>query len=312
MRIFVTGATGFIGSAIVPELVNAGHQVLGLTRSEAGAKSLAASGAQAHHGDLNDLESLRKGVAMSDGVIHTAFIHDFSKFQEVCEIDRRVIEALGSALAGSDRPLLITSGTGMANGAPGRTATEEDAPESSHAVPRVASEQAAASLAEKGVRVGVMRLPQVHSTVKQGLVTYAIALARQKGVSAYVGDGRNRWPAVHVLDAARLYRLALEKLETDARYHAVAEEGVPMRDIAEVIGRGLKIPVISVSPEDAGAHFGWLAAFAGRDLPASSAITKKRLGWQPTGPGLLADLEQMRYHESETDVASAAPARAAR
>src|SRR5580700_11551936 len=312
MRIFVTGATGFIGSAIVPELINAGHQVLGLTRSEAGAKSLMAAGAQMHRGDINDLESLRKGVAISEGVIHTAFIHDFSKFQEVCEVDRRVIEALGAALARSDRPLLITSGTGMANSAPGRSATEEDGPDISQPIPRVASEQAAASIAAKGVRVGVMRLPQVHDTVKQGLVTYAIELARQKGVSAYVGDGRNRWPAVHVLDAARLYRLALEKLEkekleTGARYHAVAEEGVPMRDIAEVIGRGLHVPVISVPSEDAPAHFGWLAAFAGRDLPAASALTRERLAWQPTGPGLIADLEQMRYQETETAVASAAP-----
>lgn len=306
MRIFVTGATGFIGSAVVPELINAGHQVLGLTRSEAGAKSLLAAGAEVHRGDLNDLESLCKGAAMSDGVIHTAFIHDFSKFQEVCEVDRRVIEALGSALSGSDRPLLITSGTGMASAAPGRPATEEDAPESSNAIPRVASEQAAASVAAKGVRVGVMRLPQVHNTVKQGLVTYAIEVARQKGVSAYVGDGRNRWPAVHVLDAARLYTLALEKLETGARYHAVAEEGVPMRDIAEVIGRGLKVPVVSVSPEEAPAHFGWLAAFAGRDLPASGAFTQKRLGWRPAGPGMIADLEQMRYSDTHADTVSAA------
>jgi nucleoside-diphosphate-sugar epimerase len=312
MRIFVTGATGFIGSAVVPELINAGHQVLGLTRSEAGAKSLMAAGAQVHRGDLNDLESLIKGAAMSDAVVHTAFIHDFSKFQEVCEVDRRVIEALGSALAGSDRRLLITSGTGIANSAPGRPATEEDAPDISHPIPRVASELAAASLAAKGLRAGVMRLPQVHNTVKQGLVTYAIVLARQKGVSAYVGDGRNRWPAVHVLDAARLYRLALENLEAGARYHAVAEEGVPMRDIAVVIGRGLRVPVISVSPEEAPAHFGWLAAFAGRDLPASGALTQKRLAWHPTGPGLIADLEQMRYQETVTDVASAAPARAAR
>ena len=312
MRIFVTGATGFIGTAIVPELINAGHQVLGLTRSEAGAKSLTAAGAQVHRGDLNDLESLRKGAAMSDGVIHTAFIHDFSKFQEVCEVDRRVIEALGAVLAGSDRPLLITSGTAMANSEPGRHATEEDAPDSSHAIPRVASELAAAAFAAKGVRVGVMRLPQVHNTFKQGLVTYAIEIARQKGVSAYIGDGRNRWPAVHVLDAARLYRLALENLETGARYHAVAEEGVPMRNIAEVIGRGLKVPVISVSQGGAPAHFGWLAAFAGRDLPASGALTQEQLAWRPTGPGLIADLEQTRYHETETDVASTAPARGAR
>ena len=306
MRIFVTGATGFIGSAIVPELINAGHQVLGLTRSEAGAKSLTAAGAQAHRGDLSDLESLRKGAAMSEGVIHTAFIHDFSKFQEVCEVDRRVIEVLGAALDGSHRPLLITSGTGIANSPSGRSATEDDAPDISHPIPRVVSEQAAASLAAKGVRVGVIRLPQVHNTVKQGLVTYAIELARQKGVFAYIGDGRNRWPAVHVLDAARLYRLALESLETGARYHAVAEEGVPMRDIAEVIGRGLKVPVVSLSPEEAPAHFGWLAAFAGRDLPASGVLTQERLAWRPTGPGLIADLEQMRYFETETVVASAA------
>jgi nucleoside-diphosphate-sugar epimerase len=312
MRIFVTGATGFIGSAIVPELISVGHQVLGLARSEAGARSLLAAGAQVHRGDLADLESLRKGAAMADGVIHTAFIHDFSRFQEVCEVDRRVIEALGSALAGSDRPLLITSGTGLAHSAPGRPATEQDVPEGSHAIPRVASEEAAASVAAKGVRVGVMRLPQVHNAVKQGLVTYAIELARQKGASAYVGDGLNRWPAVHVLDAARLYRLALEKLETGATYHAVAEEGVPLREIAEVIGRGLKVPVMSVSQEAAAAHFGWLAEFAGRDLPASSAHTQKRLAWRPAGPGLIADLEQMRYFETDTGVVSAAPARAAR
>jgi nucleoside-diphosphate-sugar epimerase len=210
MRIFVTGATGFIGTTIVPELIRAGHQVLGLTRSETGAKSLVAAGAQVHRGDLNDPESLRNGAALSDGVIHTAFIEDFSKFQEVCEVDRRAIEALGAALVGSDRPLLVTSPTGLVNGAPGRPATEQDAPESSS--PRAASEAATDSIAAKGVPVAVVRLPQVHNTVKQGLVTYAIELARQKGVSAYVGDGRNRWPGVHVLDVARLYRLALERL----------------------------------------------------------------------------------------------------
>jgi nucleoside-diphosphate-sugar epimerase len=311
MRIFVTGSTGFIGSAIVPELINAGHQVLGLTRSEAGARSLMAAGAQVHRGDLNDLESLRQGADMSEGVIHTAFIHDFSKFQEVCEVDRRAIEALGATLAGSDRPLLVTSGTGIANSVAGRSATEEDAPDSSHPIPRVASELEAASLAAKGVRVAVMRLPQVHDTVKQGLVTYAIEVARQKGLSAYIGDGRNHWPAVHVLDAARLYRLALEKLEkekleTGARYHAVAEEGVPMRDIAEVIGRGLKVPVVSITSEEAPAHFGWLAAFAGRDLPASGALTQERLAWRPNGPGLIADLVHMRYFENETVGAFAA------
>jgi nucleoside-diphosphate-sugar epimerase len=312
MRIFVTGATGFIGSAVVAELINAGHQVLGLTRSEAGARSLVAAGAQVHRGDLEDPESLRRGAALTDGVIHTAFTHDFSRLHEVCEQDRRAIEALGSALSGSDRPLLITSGTAIADGASGRPVTEQDAPETSHPFPRVASEQAAAALAAKGVRVGVMRLPQVHNTVKQGLVTYAIELARQKGVSAYLGDGRNRWPAVHVLDAARLYRLALERLEIGVRYHAVAEEGVPMREIAEVVGRGLKVPVISVSPEDAPTHFGWLAAFAGRDLPASGVLTQERLAWHPTGPGLIADLERMRYFPADAGVGSAGPARAAR
>ena len=297
MRIFVTGATGFIGSAIVPELINAGHQVLGLTRSDAGAQSLIAAGAEVHRGDLEDLESLRSGAAKSDGVIHTAFNHDFSKYVAICESDRRVIEALGSVLAGSDRPLIVTSGTGMANSVPGEPAREENAVASSAVVPRAASEEAAVSVAARGVNVSVVRLPQVHNTVKQGLITYAVGVAREKGVSVYVGDGLNRWPAAHVLDTARLYRLALEKKEAGARYHAVAEEGVPLRDIAEVIGRGLKVPVVAMSPEDAAAHFGWLGAFVGRDLPASSAQTQERLGWRPTGTGLLADLEQMRYFD---------------
>lgn len=295
MRVFVTGATGFIGSAVVPELIRAGHQVLGLSRSDEGASSLAAAGAQVHRGDLADLESLRKGAAMSDAVIHLAFIHDFSKFREVCEVDRRAIEALGSALAGTDKPFIVTSGTGLASSAPGRPATEADPAENSSAIPRGASEEAAASIAANGVPVSVVRLPQVHNTFKQGLVTYAIAVAREKGVSAYIGDGLNRWPAAHVLDAARLYRLALEKRAAFAKYHAVAEEGVPLRDVAEVIGRGLRVPVVSVSPDEAPAHFGWLAAFAARDLRASSVQTRQALGWDPSGPGLIADLEQMRY-----------------
>jgi nucleoside-diphosphate-sugar epimerase len=297
MKVFVTGATGFIGSAIVPELINAGHQVLGLTRSQAGARTLAAAGAQAHRGDLQDLESLRSGAAAADGVIHTAFNHDFSKFKEVCETDRRAIEALGSALAGSGRPLIITSGTAIAGHALGRLATEEDAPATGpDSIPRVASEEAADAVAGSGVRVSVVRLPQVHDPVKQGLVTYLIDLAREKGVSAYVGDGLNRWSAVHVLDAARLYRLALEKNEKSGiRYHAVAEEGVPFRDIAEAIGRGLNIPVVSKSREEAAAHFGWLGMFAGFDLSASGTKTQKLLDWHPSGPGLISDLKQMRY-----------------
>ncbi len=296
MRIFLTGATGFIGSAIVPELIQAGHQVIGLTRSDAGAQSLIAAGAEVHRGELEDLESLRGGAAKADGVIHTAFDHDFSRFAENCEKDRRAIEALGVALTGSDRPLVITSGTGMGNAVPGQPATEEIF-NSHHPNPRVASELAGASLSAAGVNVSVVRLPQVHNRIKQGLVTYAIALAREKGVSAYVGDGLNRWPAAHLLDTARLYRLALEKGEAGARYHAVAEEGVPARNIAEVIGRGLNVPVAAISPEEAAAHFGWLSGFVGWDMPASSAQTQERLGWHPSGPGLITDLEEMRYFE---------------
>ena len=307
MKVFVTGATGFIGSAIVPELIGAGHQVLGLARSEAGAKSLIAAGAQVHRGDVEDLESLREGAGAGDGVIHTAFIHDFSKFKENCEIDRRALEALGAALAGSDRPLIVTSGTGIAGHALGRLGTEDDEPSAGpNAIPRVASEEAAAAVAARGVRVSVVRLPQVHNTFKQGLVTYAIALARQKGLSAYVGDGLNRWSAVHLLDAARLYRLVLEKGSAGARYHAVAEEGVPVRDIAEVIGRGLKVPVVSKSPKEAMEHFGWLGVFVGSDLPASSAKTQKQMGWRPTERGLIPDLEQMNYLEADTVTASGA------
>jgi nucleoside-diphosphate-sugar epimerase len=248
------------------------------------------AGADVQHGSLEDLDSLRSGAAASDGVIHTAFIHDFSKFQENCEIDRRAIEALGDALAGSNRPLIVTSGTGAL--APGRVATEDMEALFHPAMPRV-SEQTGLAQVARGVRVSVIRLPQVHDRDKQGLVTYLIAVAREKGVSAYVGDGLNRWSAVHRLDAAPLYRLALEKGAAGARYHAVAEEGVPVREIAEAIGRGLKIPVAAKSPEEAAGHFGWLAKFAGMDMPASSALTQQRLGWRPTAqPGMIADLDR--------------------
>jgi nucleoside-diphosphate-sugar epimerase len=296
MRVFVTGATGFIGSAIVSELIGAGHQVLGLTRSDAGAAALAAAGAEAHRGTLEEPDSLRSGAAQANGVIHCAFDHDFSNFLANCEKDRRAIAALGDALAGSDRPLVITSGAGMGSAVAGQPATE-DVFNPGHANPRVASELAGAAVSATGVNVSVVRFPQVHDTVKQGLITPLIGLARERGVSAYVGDGQNRFSAAHVLDVARLYRLALERRQPGARYHAVDEEGVPMRDIAAVIGRGLDVPVVALSKQEAAAHFGWLAMFADLDMSASSAQTRKVLGWQPAGPGLIADLAGMRYSE---------------
>jgi nucleoside-diphosphate-sugar epimerase len=292
MHVFVTGATGFIGTAVVQDLKKAGHTVLGLTRSDKGAEALAAAGAEVQRGDLEDLDSLRRGAAASDGVIHLGFVHDFSRFQEVCEIDGRAIEALGGELAGSNRPLVVTSGLFVT---PGSLTTEDDKIPSNSPIPRV-SEQTAMPMAAHGVGVSAVRLPQVHDAYKQGLVTYLIALAREKGVSAYVGDGLNRWPAIHLLDAAPLYRSALEKGSAGARYHAVAEEGVPLREIAEAIGRGLRIPVVSKSPEEAAGHFGWLGFFAGTDGPASSALTQQRLGWRPMQKaGMIEDLDHMNW-----------------
>jgi nucleoside-diphosphate-sugar epimerase len=295
MRVFLTGATGFIGSRIVPELIGAGHQVLGLARSDAGAQFLAAAGADVHRGDLEDLECLRRGAAASDAVLHVAFRHDWTRFAENCELDKRAIEAIGSVLQGSSRPFIVTSGVGVARG---RAATEDDPPiPPSETYPR-ASEATAVALLERGVHASVMRLPQVHDTVKQGLITPLVAIARAKGVSAYVGDGQNRWPAVHVVDAARLYRLALEKGAAGARYHAVAEEGVPLKDIATAIGRGLNVPVISISSEQAQEHFGFLGFFAAWDAQTSSAQTRAKLGWNPAGPDLLTDLGNMRYSQA--------------
>lgn len=294
MRIFLTGATGFIGSALVPELIGAGHEVIGMTRSDEGARALEAAGAKAYRGTLEDPESLRKGALEADGVIHTAFDHDFSRFAENCQKDARAIAALGAALAGSDRPLIITSGTGMGNAEFGELGSE-DVFNTSHPNPRVASELAGQTLLDEGINVSVVRLPQVHDTFKQGLITPLIEITRQKGLAAYVGEGRNRWPAGHLSDVARLYRLAIERAESGARYNAVAEEGVEAREIAEAIGRGLKLPVRSISREEAAAHFGWLSIFTTIDFPASSAKTQAVLGWHPNGPSLISDLNAMQY-----------------
>lgn len=294
MRVFLTGATGFIGSRIVPELLAAGHQVLGLTRSDAGAATLRAAGAEAHIGTFEDPDSLARGAAMADAVIHTAFDHDFSNFVANCEKDRRVIQAMGGALAGSDRPFIITSGVGLGGGTPGRPATE-DVFDRDHPNPRRLSELTGAELLDQGVSVATVRLPQVHDPVKQGLVTYLVATARAKGRSAYIGEGANRWSAAHVTDVARLYRLALERHEAGARWHAVDEEGVSARAIAEALGAGLGVPTVSLSADEASGHFGMLAMFVGLDMPASSAWTRERLDWRPAGPGLIADLHAMDY-----------------
>ena len=288
MRVFVTGATGFIGSAVVPELLNAGHRVLGLARSDAGAAALAAAGADAHRGDLGDLDGLRRGAEMADAVIHAGFDHDFSRFAENCEADRLAIEAIGDAIGGTDKPLVVTAGIPKVSGRP---ATEDDPP-STGGSPRV-SEETALGLAARGVRASTVRLPQVHDRAKHGLASFLVAIAREKGVSAYVGDGLNRWSAVHRFDVAPVFRLALETGAAGASHHAVVEKGVTLRDIAEAIGRGLNLPVASVPVEQVPEHFGGLAFAVGADLSASGTLTRERLGWRPLErAGFIADLER--------------------
>ncbi len=302
MRVFVTGATGYIGSAIVRELLAAGHQVLGLARSEAGAASLASAGAEVHHGALDDLDSLRSGAAASDGVIHTAFMHNFSDFARAAQTDLRAIETIGAMLEGSGKPFVVTSGILMLTFflPPGRLGTEEDVADAGSVAPRIASENTAIALSRRGVRSSVVRLPpSVHGEGDHGFVPTLINVARTKGVSAYPGDGSNRWPAVHRLDAAHLFRLALEKAPAGSVLHAVADEGVPVREIAGVIGRRLGVPVVALPVEEAGEHFGFLGQFFSLDSPASSTLTQQWLGWHPVQPGLLADLDGDSYFTNE-------------
>jgi nucleoside-diphosphate-sugar epimerase len=294
MRVFVTGATGFIGTELVKELIEVGHQVRGLTRSDAGVEQLKAVGAEVHRGDLTDLDSLRSGAKGMDVVVHLAFSHDFSKFAQNAIDEINAIEALGSVLE-PGKLFVVTSGVGLTSGAPGHLRTEKDLPVDSPAIPR-RPEQAAQVVAEKGVHVAIVRLPQVHDTRKQGLVPLLTQTAREKGLSAYVGDGANRWAAAPLKDVAHLYRLAVEKTGPGVTvYNAVQEEGVSAREIAETIGKGLKVPAVSITPEKAGEHFGWFAHFATLDMPATSEWTRKALGWEPTGPGLIEDLTNMKY-----------------
>lgn len=297
MRVFVTGATGFIGSAIVPELIEAGHEVVGLARSDQASAALASAGAGVHRGSLEDLDSLRRAAEASDGVIHTAFIHDFSRLEKSGPIDLRAIETMGEALAGSGRPLVIASGIGLLT--PGRARTEADEPDPNGAGShRVASELAAKSLALRGVRSAIVRLaPSVHGEADHGFVPALIDIARTKRVSGYIGDGSNHWAAVHRLDAARLFRLALENATAGSVLHGVGDEGVPTREIAAVIGRHLDVPVASISPDEAAEHFTWLAGFFGADIIASSTLTQQRLDWHPRQPGLIADLEEGHYFQ---------------
>jgi len=294
MRVFVTGSTGFIGTELVKELIAAGHQVRGLTRSDAGVEQLQAVGAEVLRGDLQDLDSLRSGAKGMDAVVNLAFNHDWSKFAQNAEDEIKAIEALGSVLE-PGKLLVVTSGIGITSGAPGKLRKETDPPTDSPTIPR-RPEQAAQAVAAKGVRVAIVRLPQVHDTRKQGLVTWLIQIAREKGVSAYVGDGANRWAAAPLKDVAHLYHLAVEKTGSDVTtYHAVQEEGVALRDIAETIGKGLKVPVVSIPAEKAGEHFGMFAHFVTLDMPASSEWTRTTLEWEPTGPGLIEDLANMKY-----------------
>lgn len=295
MRVFVTGASGFIGSAVVSELLDAGHEVIGLARSDASAAALAAAGAGVHRGDLEDLESLRAGAAASDGVIHLAFVHDFSQYAESARIDVRAIEAVGGELAGSDRPLVIASGTlGVS---PGRLATEHDAADPAGS-PRAAGTIAALALASQGVRSSVVRLsPAVHDETRGGFATILAQIALAKRVAGYVGAGENRWNAVHRLDAARLFRLALESAPAGSVLHGVGDEEVSLRAIAEVIGRRLSLPTASVAPADAAEHFGWMGPFVGLDSPASNALTRELLGWEPKHPTLLEDLDQPGFYQ---------------